>query len=197
MNYKIKIKNENFTIKSLNKEEFLPLFQKYSETVFSEDHSLDFNEFLPEPEKQKIKDLAATCFDQPFKLSLAVYDKDNNFAGWSFGWQESPTTYYMCNSAVLSKYRRKGIYSALLDLNIEILKKKGFQLIYSRHNTTNNNVIIPKLKKDFIISKMEISDTFGCLIHLHYYTNKTRRKIMDYRCGEKAPDAELKKLFKL
>ena len=130
-------------------------------------------------------------------MNLAVFDKKENFIGWSFGWQENPNTYYMCNSAVLPKYRRKGIYSALLDLNIEILKDKGFQLIYSRHNATNNNVIIPKLKKDFIISKMELSDTFGVLIHLHYYTNKTRRKIMDYRCGEKAPDGKLKKLFNM
>ena len=54
-------------------------------------------------------------------MNLAVFDKKENFIGWSFGWQENPNTYYMCNSAVLPKYRRKGIYSALLDLNIEIL----------------------------------------------------------------------------
>ena len=76
-------------------------------------------------------------------MHLGVYDKENNFAGWSFGWQENATTYYMCNSAVFKKYRRKGIYNALLKTTLSILCEKGFQLIYSRHNATNNNVIIP------------------------------------------------------
>ena len=148
-------------------------------------------------ENNKIKTLGKDCYDKPFSMNLAVYDKKENFVGWSFGWQENSTTYYMCNSGVLSKHRRKGIYSSLLNINIKILSEMGFQLIYSRHNATNNNVLIPKLKAGFIISKMEISDTFGCLVHLHYYTNKTRRKIMDYRSGEMAPDDELKKLFKM
>ena len=181
----------------MNREEFFPLFEKHRDSIFSQDHSLHFRDFLSEEENKKIKELGKDCYDKPFSMNLAVFDKEGEFAGWSFGWQETPSIYYMCNSAVLPNYRRKGIYSALLEANIKTLSDKGFQLIYSRHNATNNHVIIPKLKKDFIISKMEISDTFGCLIHLHYNTNKIRRKIMDYRCGEKAPDAELKKLFKL
>ena len=197
MDKKIQIKDNHFTIKSLSRDEFFPLYKKHNEIVFAEDHSLPYQDYLSDAEGKKIKALAEGCFDNPYTLNLAVFDKEGEFAGWSFGWQETPSIYYMCNSAVLPDHRRKGIYSALLEANIEILRNKGFQLIYSRHNATNNHVIIPKLKKDFIISKMEISDTFGCLIHLHYYTNKTRRKVMDYRCGEKAPDAELKRLFKL
>ena len=196
MNKKIQVNHNQFTIKSLSRKELLPLYEKHKATIFSDDHSLHFEDYLSDSESEKLKYLASDCFNNPFTLNLAVYDLEGEFAGWSFGWQETPSVYYMCNSAVLPSYRRKGVYSALLDANIELLKDKGFQLIYSRHNATNNHVIIPKLKKDFIISKMELSDTFGCLIHLHYYTNKTRRKVMDYRCGEKAPDAELKKLFK-
>tara|TARA_B100000886_G_scaffold202261_1_gene139668 strand:- start:197 stop:508 length:312 start_codon:yes stop_codon:yes gene_type:complete len=103
----------------------------------------------------------------------------------------------MCNSGVLSNFRRKGIYSSLLETKIKVLSEMGFQLIYSRHNATNNNVLIPKLKAGFVISKMEISDTFGCLVHLHYFTNKTRQKLMDYRSGKTKPDQELKDLLRL
>jgi len=196
MNTEFKIKN-NFIVKILDKDTFIPLFKKYREEVFSEDHSLPFEDFISDVEKNKIKELSKHCYDKPFTLYLAVYDEENNFAGWSFGWQENPTTYYMCNSAVLEQYRRRGIYNSLLQINLSILSRQGFQLIYSRHNATNNNVIVPKLKAGFIISKMELSDTFGCLVHLHYYTNATRKKLMDYRCGELAPDKELKKLMEL
>ena len=187
----------DFIVKNIDKKEFFPLFEKHRDSIFSQDHSLHFRNFLSEEENKKIKELGKDCYDQPFSMNLAVFDKKENFIGWSFGWHENATTYYMCNSATLPQYRRMGIYSVLLKKNIQILSKMGFQLIYSRHNATNNSVLIPKLKAGFIISKMEISDTFGCLVHLHYYTNKTRRKIMDYRSGEVAPDNELKKLFKM
>ncbi len=132
----------------------------------------------------------------PYKLHLGVFDRENKFIGWSWGIQESGTTFYMVNSAVLSEHRRKGIYGALLKRCVEILSKKGFQLIYSRHCATNNAVIIPKLQAGFIISKMEMDDRFGVLVHLHFYTNELRRKIMDYRSGLVRPDNEIKKVFK-
>lgn len=57
-------------------------------------------------------------------------------------------------------------------------------------------MIIPKLQCGFVISSLELSDVFGTLVHLKYFTNKTRRKIMDYRCGLKKPDESIKKLIK-
>ncbi|WP_370568511.1 hypothetical protein [Methylocystis sp. Sn-Cys] len=103
----------------------------------------------------------------------------------------------MVSSAVLERHRRKGIYSALIAHSIERLSKAGFQLVYSRHCATNNDVIIPKLNAGFIISKMEIDDRYGVLIHLHYYTNSYRRRIMDYRSGQETPDMKIKQVFGL
>ena len=45
--------------------------------------------------------------------------------------------------------------------------------------------------------KMELDDKFGVLIHLHYYMNSKRKKIMDYRSGQVKPDEEIKSLFKI
>ncbi len=111
--------------------------------------------------------------------------------------QENATTFYMVNSAILKEHRGKGLYRLLVNQCIETLSSKGFQLIYSRHCATNNAVIIPKLKIGFVISKMEIDDRFGILIHLHFYTNSDRRKIMDYRSGQVRPDKTIRNLFKL
>ncbi len=192
--YKIR---DEFIVKNLKDKDFFPLFKKYHNDVFPNDHSLHFRKFLTPHECEKIDVLGKNCYNKLFTMNLAVYDKNKDFVGWSFGWQESSTTYYMCNSGVLSNFRRKGIYSSLLETKIKVLSEMGFQLIYSRHNATNNNVLIPKLKAGFVISKMEISDTFGCLVHLHYFTNKTRQKLMDYRSGKTKPDQELKDLLRL
>jgi len=183
-----------YAIRELSSEEFSPLYEKYREEVFADDHSYNKWSLLCEDELDK-KNILSKNMGTPFRLFLGVFDVSNNFVGWSWGFQENSTTYYMCNSGVLADHRRKGIYQSLLNYNIDILSEMGFQIIYSRHCVTNNFVIIPKLKSGFILSKMELSDNFGVLVHLHYYTNKTRKKIMDYRSGQLKPDEEIKKVF--
>ena len=188
--------NEQYQIKKLSRDELMPLFEKYREDCFGSDHSYRLWDILSEKVNQKIRELRENM-GKPLELYFGVFDKDGNFVGWSWGYQENATTYYMCNSAVLEAHRRKGLYQRLLDENISLLTNLGFQLIYSRHCATNNAVIIPKLKKGFVISKMELSDVFGVLIHLHYYPNKLRGKMMDYRSGQLSPDDEIKKVFKI
>ena len=185
----------NFTIKSLSAEEFTPLYEAHHDDVFEEDHSYRWWNIVSSKEQEKARGLGKNM-GTPFKLYLAAFNEKEEFIGWSWGFQESFSTYYMCNSAVLEPYRGQGIYSDMLEKSIELLKEEGFQEIYSRHNSTNNAVIIPKLKKGFIITKMEMSDLFGVLVHLCFYTNPKRRKMMDYRAGQISPDEEIKEMFK-
>lgn len=187
---------QNYQIKELTSEEFKPLYDQYKDSVFEDDHSYLLWDLLDDDELSQVKSLGADL-GSPYKLYLGVFDQEDEFIGWSWGFQENSTTFYMCNSAILPEHRRQGLYSSLVEKCVDTLSKKGFQLIYSRHCATNNDVIIPKLKAGFIISKMEIDDKFGVLIHLHYYSNKVRRRIMDYRSGQLKPDFKIKKVFKL
>ncbi len=71
--------------------------------------------------------------------------------------------------------------------------EKGFQVITSRHKMFNNAILIPKLKAGFIIQKFEVSDVFGSMVHLAYFVNPARRKMMSYRAGEIFHDDEIQK----
>ncbi len=187
---------EKYQIKELTVSEFTPLYNHYKDAIFEDDHSYVLWDLLDDRELEQIKKLGQNL-GEPYKLYLGVFDEKDEFVGWSWGFQENSTTFYMCNSAILPEHRRKGLYSSLLAKCVSTLSEKGFQLIYSRHCATNNDVIIPKLKAGFIISKMEIDDKFGVLIHLHFYTNKERRRIMDYRSGQLSPDPNIRKIFKI
>src|SRR4051812_27592214 len=68
--------------------------------------------------------------------------------------------------------------TALMHEALRHAKAAGFQMVLSRHTTTNNSIIIPKLKAGFVITAMEVSDRFGTMVHLNYFFNKTRAKIM-------------------
>lgn len=179
-------------IKKINANDFWPLFKEHRKVVFENDHSYDFFQILNATEKSQIEKLKENL-NTKYELFLVAYDDKENFLGWSWGYQDSPTSFYMCNSAVLSKYRRKGIYTKLLSETLNTLKKVGFQTVTSRHSMTNNSVIIPKLKADFVISKFELDDSFGTLVHLRYDFNLLRRKVLNYRSGNLAPDEEVKK----
>jgi ribosomal protein S18 acetylase RimI-like enzyme len=103
----------------------------------------------------------------------------------------------MMNTGIHPTHQNKGIYKRLLPKILEILKEKGFQKVYSRHKATNNQIIIPKLRAGFLITNFEMSDIHGVLIHLTYYFNETRRKIMEYRVGNLQPDQTIRQALSL
>jgi len=188
---------DRYTIKVLNDDDFFPLFNSQKDNVFGEDFSCYPRDYYSDNDKEKLAKLKKRMSTDLLTFNLAVFDEANHFVGWSFGFQENQTTFYMCNSGVLKEHRKKGIYSYLLELIIEQCKEEGFQIIYSRHNATNNSILIPKLKAGFVISKFELCDVFGALVHIRYDLHPIRKKIMDVRSGQKAPDQEIKKIMKL
>ncbi|MDQ3020638.1 MAG: hypothetical protein M3R36_08720 [Bacteroidota bacterium] len=174
---------------------FREFFDKYVMVVFGDSGSINFEEIYSSKEKEN-RDNLSENLGQPYRLRLYIL-KGKKKIGWFFGKQENFETFCMTNTGILKQYRNKGIYKKILPVILQILKEKGFQKVTSRHSVTNNNVIIPKLKAGFVISGFEISDVFGSLVHLTYYFNETRRKIIEYRVTGQSPDAQILKLLNL
>lgn len=189
--------NSHYEIRIISIEELKEFRQQNNHLVFADIHNISIASILTKNEKDLLAQNYLKLIKESFTLSVGIFDKDNKMVGWHFGYQTDEATFYMTNTGILEEHRRKGLYSALLKFVINELSTKGFQIIYSRHTATNNAVIIPKLKAGFIISSLELDDSFGTLVHLRYYFNETRRKIMDYRSGQRKPDEELKKIFNM
>ena len=183
--------DSEFTLRSVPDAEFWPLFQKYTELYFDKQNQIfRLTKIFSESERGKLKQLG-TFMGQPLEIRLGLY-RGEEFVGWSFARQESPSTLYMQNSAVFPEFRRRGLYSKLVEKIVEIARELGFQTIYSRHVVTNNDVIIAKLKRGFKITSLELSDVFGVLVHLSYFPHEARKKMLDYRAGFIRPDDEIK-----
>jgi hypothetical protein len=180
---------DGYHAREVSKEVAMPFCRANTLAVFGPNRGVQTDRLLSEAEK----DAAARLHENlgtPLRLDYGVYADDGEMVGWSFGFQESRATFYMCNTGILAAHRRRGLYSALLPVIMKRVTTEGFQLIYSRHALTNNAVIIPKLRAGFIISSIELSDRHGTMVHLRYYTNPGRRQVMDYQCGQAAlPDA--------
>lgn len=185
-----------YRIEEMSAKDFFPLFGKHYESLFGGHHT--FFHDSPEAEgdlQDKLKKLKARMGD-PYKLHLGLFSPENEFVGFSFGFQESEETFYMACSGVLPDHREKGLYSELVKYIIERTTEEGFQKIYGTHCATNNAVLIPKLKLGFIFSKVELSETFGTILHLQYFNNPLSRKIMDYRSGLTVPDQVVQSVMK-
>ena len=185
---------DGYSLRVMDSDEFRPLFQKYTQEFFDDATQVfRLRDTLSDLERDKLKSLQ-TYMGEPYLLRLGLF-KNNEFVGWHFGRQEDSTTFYMQNSGILPEHRRKGLYTELVKKTLEFTSDMGFQRIYSRHNATNNAVIIPKLKHGFVITAMEVTDLFGTLIHLTYFPKETRRKMTDFRVGQIKPDQEIKDLL--
>lgn len=185
-----------YSIREMALEEFSPLAQPRMKEVFL-DNGMIFSarEYLSEEEKAARAELGKRMGD-PIRINLGLFHGDE-FVGWSWGYQKDSDTFYMTNSAVLPAHRGQGLYKALMNAMVEVVAAKGFQVIYSRHIATNNAVIVPKLKAGFHITSFELSEIFGVLVHLTYFPNPLRRKVLIARTGDQRPDSEVRRVLGL
>ena len=181
----------NYTMRVLDDAEFGPLFRQYRPIMFQTMLDFDVQQALSMEEHTAITQLRERM-GTPFRLHIGIYH-DQEFIGWSFGRQDSAERYSMVNTAILPQHQGKGIYSALLPRLLRVLQREGFQIVYSRHVATHHQILVPKLKAGFVMTGIEVSDVFGVLVHLSYFFNPLRRKVLDVRVGQARPDAEVKR----
>jgi hypothetical protein len=177
--------SDGYELRLLSAEEMAPFLKEWQEKMFS-DGVILFPEYS-ESEKASIQRLRSHM-GSPLELCFGLFQGET-FVGWHVGNQRSFLEFYMRNSAILPEYRGKGLYSAMLRVVVQHLLELGFQEISSRHNCTNNAVIVPKLKQGFVITALEVTDLFGTLVQLKYFANERRRAVLDFRVGQARPDA--------
>jgi ribosomal protein S18 acetylase RimI-like enzyme len=187
---------DDYTYVVLSGQAFVPLFNRYRPTVFGQTFGYQPEDVYSADEAQSVRRLQQQM-TQRYRLRLGVYYRRTEFAGWTVGWQRDNDAYYMANTGILPEHQNRGVYSHLLPVLLETVRAEGFQVVESRHTASNNRVIIPKLKVGFVLSGFEVSDQFGTLVWLRYYFNPTRRRMVDVRTGEHAPDDELRGLLGL
>ncbi|MBL9089599.1 MAG: GNAT family N-acetyltransferase [Planctomycetaceae bacterium] len=182
---------DDYSIKPMATEELDGYVRTLRPVIFRESFEFDARSVMSERERSA----AAALRDRTaagYRLNIGIFF-GAELIGWSFGRQETSERFYMTNTAILPEHQGRGIYTRLLPRLLEEIESAGFQIAYSRHVVTNNRVIATKLKAGFVISGLEVTDTFGTLVHLSYYFNSVRREILDVRVGKSMPDEELSK----
>ena len=167
----------------VEKERFSDFFKEYAQVIFKSDFDFNIAALLSAEEKEKIRNNHIP-FSEIEKYYL-IAEKDDQIIGWSVGHQLDRSNFFMSNSAVIPEYRNQGIYTSMLDKVVKRLAQRGYQTITSKHKMSNNAILIPKLKYGFVISGFEVSDEYGCLVELCYFTNPERKELHEIRIGSR------------
>ena len=182
-----------YRYEEMSRDDLLPYIDAYRPTVFAEEGHFNPLYALSDAEQVAL-DATGERLSNRYRLGYGIFRGDA-FAGWHLGQQTQAGTFEMSRTGILKEHRRRGLYTALLPVVLERLGTDGFQVVTSRHNLTNNAVIIPKLKAGFVISGFEVNDSFGTLVQLSYYFNPLRRKVFDVRVGQRGLDDDTRDLF--
>jgi hypothetical protein len=168
-----------------------PLVKKWIHDIhFKQMGGVDLDQLLT-AEEIASKVALEERLSSPFRIRVGVFHGED-LVGWSFGWQESEAVFFIANLGFLPDHRNDALYSQLISKVIEIASAKGFQVITSKHVAVNNAVIIQKLQAGFVITGLELSDLYGTLVKLSYFTNDTRKHLLNVRAGFKRADERTK-----
>jgi len=173
--------HDDFTLAEVDKFPSEIYQKQLNDYLVNEYPFLMWQQQLTEEAQEKIKELSSLTKDG-FKLRIALL-KNNELVGFSFGWQENPTVFFMAASLVLPEYRKMGLYSKMAEKVLEISQDKGFQSVSSFHVATNNPVIISKLKLGFTISGLQLDAVHGVLVRLIYHHNNLLKSAVRFRAG--------------
>jgi GNAT superfamily N-acetyltransferase len=158
-------------------------FFRYFENMIYFDYDVLYTNYINSeklsPYKFQVKHLCLVICDNNMPIAL--------FKGRPI----SANAYSMDFSAVHHEYRRKGIYTALIDAVLNYTKLAGFSIVSSSHSPNNNDILIAKMKKGFKITAMNISPEFGPIVILSYFHNPSYEKAFLFRCGRIEMDQEL------
>jgi GNAT superfamily N-acetyltransferase len=177
----------------MSREELQPYIARLMPAAFAELQHLPPGYAYTEAEDAAVERLARGLAARII-LAIGLFHH-GDCVGWHVSNQLDAVTLEMTSTGVAPAHRRRGLYRALLPVVLSRARADGFQLVSSRHNLSNNAVIIPKLKAGFVISGFEVSDRFGTLARLSYLFNPVQRKVFDVRVGQKRLDDETRELL--
>jgi GNAT superfamily N-acetyltransferase len=155
-------------------------------------HRLDLRAAYAKDELARMRAFDAALKEAPLEHRVLLW-RGKEIVGAYWGQQDERGSYYMVFSVIRRDRHGQGLYSALLGKVLATARAAGFLDVWSRHHTDNNAILVPKMKRGFVITGFEIVPRYGLLVSLRYFMNDTVREIYRYRVDATMNGAALRK----
>ncbi len=185
---------DEYYIKSVPWKTLLEFRNAHESIVFTASSFFRPQTVMNEGELETYNRVKSNYQKDRFRLNLFYY-KNEEIVGWHQGYQDGIDSFYMQNTGILPEHRNKKIYSKSLPFILGFLKESGFQVVTSKHISSNNPIIVSKLKAGFKIAGFEVSDKYGLMIKLAHFFNSKRNEVFEFRAGGFLQSSELQDFF--
>ena len=139
-------------------------------------HDDELRRFRTPPDRESGQDALKSLYSRQHRERIVLYDEAGDPIGFSYGQMEDYLTYYMHTMGLAPAYRGKGIYTAYLRQFADFIGALGYERITSHHQPNNRAVLIGKLKAGYMITGMELDESFGLLIKMAYFIHRDREE---------------------
>ncbi len=184
-----------YHVRSITFQEYLDACVRLEDQIFGEYFGFNLSKALDDASRKKL-DALKKNLPNGYQLCLGIFMNDGELVGWQYSVQEKGGEVLMKDTGILPAHQKKGTYKRLLPIVLDIFRAQGFTAAISYHRTTNNGVIVPKLKAGFLINGIT-TDEYGMAVQLIYPFNDLYRESLQVRSGERRPRGHLASLMGL
>ena len=155
--------------KTISFQNYLDACARLEDQIFGEYFSFNLSKALDDAARSRLDALMSNAAPV-YRQCLGVFSSSGELVGWQYSYQENGDEILMKDTGILPAHQKKGTYTRLLPILLDIFRTQGFTIAKSYHRMTNNSVIIPKLKVGFLINGL-ITDEYGMAVSLVYPFN--------------------------
>jgi GNAT superfamily N-acetyltransferase len=150
---------------------------------FPPDAYFDPQRLLDPGRLERQQRLAASAAADLLEDHWLVLDAGGELAGVVSTRQIDASTFQLFHVNVHPRYRRRGLYRAVLARVLAYAGELGFSLTVSEHAPSNNAVLMAHLRADFRILAMLIDPLYGPSVRLGYFHDPQLLRAYEFRCG--------------
>lgn len=133
---------------------------------------------------------AASTPTQAQQIRIGAYAGEE-LIGWSHAYLQAGGVLHVANSAVLPAYRRKGVYTRLMQAVESEALALGCRRVESCHQTISAGVLIAKLKAGYLVVGTEFDAELGLLVRMAKNLASSRQQVLVGRAGTLEAAVEL------
>jgi len=171
-----------YRLEETDEDGYWELHERELRSHFPPEVFFDFDRLRPPEQRERRARLIASQGAQPLAEHWIVRDGDA-LAAMFCGNQWMGSTWEMFHTTVHRDHRRKGLYAAIVQLQLAYSKALGFDMVVSEHAPGNNPVLLAKLGAGFRVLGLEINPALGPGLRLCYFHNPEHLAAYEYQMG--------------
>lgn len=160
-----------------------------TEPIFNDRSRREYLESLVGPAQRSRTAQLQEALPKPERIRVGAFEGDR-LVGYTTGWFEHfAGRFYITSSAVHEDYRRRGLYTRLLNELHAAVRERGGMAVTSQHVATNAAVLIAKLKLGYVVAGTEYLEPVGLLVRLVLHLEPAHATLFRERTGMLQPPA--------